>query len=70
MTKSKFKDILKLSLEENALHYLKNKQKSKGKEIQCSCMKMAEYMTPSNEKLSITEKQNLFSVRNRMFKIP
>ena len=70
MTKSKFTDILKSSLEDNALQYLKNKQKSKGKEIQYSCIEMAEYLTPSNEKLSITEKQNLFSVRNRMCKIP
>ena len=41
---------------------------SKGKEIEYSCLKMAEFLLP-NEYLSISEKRQIFSIRNRMVNI-
>ena len=70
MTKTKFASILKSRVKENALSYLKGKQKSKGKEIVYSDMDMAEYLQPITCTLTIEEKQNLFAVRNRMIEIP
>ena len=69
MTKTKFTNILKTSLAENALQYLREKQKSKGKEIEYSRIEMAEYLDPGNENLTIVDKQKLFSIRNRMVEI-
>ena len=43
-----------------------NKRGSKGKEMQYSSLKMAEYLLPQNENLSITDQQYIFSIRNRM----
>ena len=42
------------------------KRGSKGKEISYKRLEMSEYLMPHNEKLSIEEKQRLFSVRNRL----
>ena len=70
MTKTKFSKILKTKVKENALKYLKEKQKSKGKEVQYLDIDMAEYLQPINSMLSINEKQELFKVRNRMTDIP
>ena len=69
MSKTKFTRLLKSRIEVNALKYLKNKRKSKGKEIEYTEPKMAEYLQPTNDKLSIDEKQRLFSIRNRIFEI-
>ena len=69
MTKTKFTNILKTSLAENALQYLREKRKSKGKEIEYSRIEMAEYLDPGNENLTIVDKQKLFSIRNRMVEI-
>ena len=70
MTKIKFSRILKSRTRQNALKYLIEKRKSKGKEIIYSEISMAEYMLPTNTKLSIYQKQTLFSIRNRMIDIP
>ena len=64
-----FSVLLKSRIEVNALKYLKNKRKSKGKEIEYTELEMAEYLQPTNDKLSIEEKQSLFAIRNRMFEI-
>ena len=61
---------MKSRTRQNALKYLIEKRKSKGKEIKYPEMAMAEYLLPTNKILSIDQKQNLFSIRNRMIDIP
>ena len=70
MSKSKFTNMLKSRLRVNALKYLIEKQKSKGKEISYSELKMADYLLPYNSELTILEKQQVFRIRNRMIDIP
>ena len=53
MTKENFLKILKCKLSENALMYLLNKRRSKGKEIPYKNLEMAEYLMPHNDKMSI-----------------
>ena len=53
MSKTKFTRLRKSRIEVNALKYLKNKRKSKGKEIEYTELEMAEYLQPTNDKLSI-----------------
>ena len=69
MNKTHFKKILKKSIKEKALQYLLDKRGSKGKEIQYASLKMAEYLLPQNENLSITDQQYTFAIRNRMVNI-
>ena len=69
MSKAKFNNILKSRVRENALLYLKGKQKSKGKEIMYCDIEMAEYLLPSNNTLNIVQKQKLFALRNRIIEI-
>ena len=45
------------------------KRGSKGKEIVYKRLEMADYLLPHNEKISIEEKQRLFSFRNRMIDV-
>ena len=68
MSKSQFSNILKLKVKQNAFNYLLNKQRSKGKEIKYENIRMAEYLLPSS-KLSVSQKQEMFKIRNRMFEI-
>ena len=68
MSKKQFSNILKSRIRENALTYLVGKQKSKGKEIMYNEIKMAEYVLP-DANLTISQKQNMFAVRNRMTEI-
>jgi hypothetical protein len=70
MSEHKFRNMLKLKVKESAFKYLKEKQGSKGKENVYKNLSMAEYLLPYNNKLTIVEKQNLFSVKNRMVWIP
>ena len=65
MPKIKFANILKIRMKENAMLYLKEKQKSKGKEIIYTNIEMADYLQPINSKLTIEQKQQMFAVRNR-----
>ena len=69
MTHTSFLSLIKSKLKENALKYLLEKRKSKGKEIIYSHLEMAEYLLPTNEKLTVEEKRNLFGIRNRMVEI-
>ena len=69
MKKTQFKKLLKESIKNKALEYLLNKQGSKGKEIKYSGLKMAEYLLPTDEILSISDRRNIFAIRNRMIDI-
>ena len=69
MTHTSFLSLIKSKLKENALKYLLEKRKSKGKEIIYSHLEMAEYLLPTNEKLTVEEKRSLFGIRNRMVEI-
>ena len=46
-----------------------DKQGQKGSEIEHFSIQMADYLSPNNTGLTIEEKQNMFSVINRMTKI-
>ena len=67
--KNKFKNILKEKFKRNALEYLLKKQGSKGKEITYLKLEMSEYLLPTNNQLTIEQKQKMFSVKNRMIQI-
>ena len=69
MKKTEFRKILKTSIEKKALQYLLEKRGSKGSEIQYSSMKMAEYLSPNYEQLSINDQRYIFAIRNRMIEI-
>ena len=58
MSEHKFRNMLKSKVKESAFIYLKEKQGSKGKENEYQDLSMAEYLLPSNNKLTIVEKQN------------
>ena len=70
MSKKQFNSIIKESIQKRALEYLIRKKKSKGKEIKYSELKMAEYLIPGYEKITINEQRSIFSIRNRMIEIP
>ena len=69
LTKRQFNSIVKESIMKRAFEYLINKKKSKGKEIEYSELKMAEYLLPGYENITIEEQRNIFSIRNRMVEI-
>ena len=69
MKKEKFSTLVKSRVRENALLYLKKKQKSKGSEIEYKITELADYLQPINP-MPIEKKQKLFAVRNRMVQIP
>ena len=69
MTENMFKNILNTRIKENALEYLLGKQRSKGKTIKYTSIQMAEYLLPKNMKMTVSQKQNMFSVKNRMLEI-
>ena len=46
------------------------KRGSKGKEIHYTELKMAEFLQPGYEDISINEQRSIFSIRNRMIEIP
>ena len=69
MPKESFSQMIKQKISEISLKYLLTKRNSKGKEISYDRLEMADYLMPYNKNLNIEEKQNLFSVRNRMVEI-
>ena len=69
MTKENFSQMIKQKISEISLKYLLKKRNLKGKEISYDRLEMADYFMPYNEYLNIEEKQNLFSVRNRIVEI-
>ena len=68
MTKTQFTKILKEKVRLNAFKYLKSKQGSKGKDNNELELCMSEYLLPTNT-LTISQKQQMFSVKNRMVNI-
>jgi hypothetical protein len=70
MTKYEFTRILKERIKENALLYLTGKRGKKGKEIKYSCLEMAEYLQPFNDQLTLEQKREMFSIKNRMYNLP
>ena len=70
MTYNQFKKQVKERVKENAYKYLMNKVGSKGKENVYTELTMADYLLPENKDLSISQKQQLFAVKNRMVTIP
>ena len=70
MTKYRISKLLRQKANTRALKYLTEKQGVKGKEINYSKIEMAEYLSPSNNKLTIDEKRKLFEIRNKMVNIP
>ena len=70
MPRIKFKNLIKIRIETNALEYLQNKRGSKGKEIEFTSLEMSEYLLPYNSIMSIEEKREMFALRNRMTNIP
>ena len=70
MKKCEFTRILKIRIKENTLLYLTGKKGKKGKEIEYSCLEMAEYLQPFNNQLTIEQKQEMSSIKNRMYDIP
>ena len=70
MRKSQFRRILKNSINKKALEYLLEKRGTKGKEIEYGSLKMQDYLLPQKkENISISEKQYIFAIRNRMIEI-
>ena len=70
MTKKQFNSTIKESIQKRAFEYLIRKKKSKGKEIKYSELKMADYLIPGYEQITINEQRNIFSIRNQMVEIP
>ena len=69
LKKNKFRKLLQESIRKKALQYLVEKQGRKGKEIKYLSLKMAEYLLPNSEILTISEQRNIFAIRNRMILI-
>ena len=66
----RLRSILRKSISRKAFQYLTEKQGSKGGEIKYSSLKMADYLLPHDEKISISDQKEIFSIRNRMTPIP
>ena len=67
--RSQFQNILRKSIKEKAYEYLIEKRGRKGIEIDYRKLKMQEYLLPDEELLSISDKQMIFAIRNRMVNI-
>ena len=70
MSDTKFKNMIKTRMKENALEYLQNRRGSKGQGIQYSNLEMAEYLLPQNIKMNIDEKRRMFALKTRMVPLP
>ena len=67
---SKFTKLINEAIKIKALEYLLKLRGSKGSEIQYKEIKMADYLMPSEENLTISDKRYIFAIRNRMIQIP
>ena len=68
-TKSKLKSILRQKIHDRSLEYLLNMRGSKGKEMIYTKLQMSIYLSPSEYKVNISEKIEIFKIRNRMINI-
>jgi hypothetical protein len=64
------RSILKKAISRKALQYLTEKQGSKGGEIKYPSLKIADYLVPHDELLSISDQREIFSIRNKIILIP
>ena len=69
MTRNQFKCFLNKKIQEIALKYLLDKRGKKGIEVEYTSIRMADYLVPNNSRLTISEKQQMFAIMNRMVKI-
>ena len=69
ISKYKFVKLIKNSIQKKALEYLTRNKGSKGHEIEYTELKMAEYLTPGYENVTIKDQRNIFAMRNRMVAI-
>ena len=69
MKRNQFKNILKIKINELAFTYLIQKRGIKGREVEYSSLRMADYLAPNSSGLTILEKQEMFAVINRMINI-
>ena len=69
MKRNQFKNILKTKINELAFTYLIQKRGIKGREVEYSSLRMADYLAPNSSGLTILEKQEMFAVINRMINI-
>ena len=70
MSNPQFSKLVKERIKENAFKYLVGKQGSKGSEIIHADLSMSDYLLPTNNELTVTEKQDLFAMKTRMVWIP
>ena len=66
MNRKKFISFLNEAIKKKAFEYLLNLRGKKGQEIHYSELKMADYLVPSDQGLSITDKRYMFAIRNRI----
>ena len=69
-SKWKVKRLVNQQINVIALEYLLQKRKSKGKECVYNKIRMAEYLLPNSENITVKEKRQIFEIRNRMTNIP
>ena len=69
MKRKQFKNMLKEKINELAFNYLIEKRGKKGSEIKFLSLRMSDYLLPSTSGLTISEKQEMFSIKNRMVQI-
>ena len=69
MKRNEFKNILKKHTNQLAFEYINEKRGKKGSEVNHVSLRLADYLAPNNSGLSILEKQEMFSVINRMVQI-
>ena len=70
LSKYTYSKLIKKSIQAKALEYLNEKKRSKGQEIEYKEMKMADYLSPGYENITINDQRNIFAIRNRMVVIP
>ena len=61
--------MLKEKINELAFNYIIEKRGKKGSEIKFLSLRMSDYLLPSTSGLTISEKQEMFSIKNRMVQI-
>ena len=69
MKRNQFKNMLKEKINNLAFKYLMEKRGKKGKEIEYFSIRMADYLAPNMTEITIKEKQEMFSIINRMVQI-
>ena len=70
LSKYTYSKLIKKSIQNKALEYLSEKKRSKGQEIEYKEIKMADYLSPGYENITINDQRNIFAMRNRMVDIP